>query len=170
MYHLLTVISVFSLCWVKIVYIFGLKIHHWNNFTRCVLALFYVSPYSAVGLLSLHILVCVCRTCVSHCPLGHYEDIVSRRCRRCYKGCERCVGRSAGDCLSCRRGLYLNTLNSSCVDTCPPGYFADESKSTCTQCRSNTDGTLFKVLCMFLIHYTFCHSAKFPSQSSRYYL
>ncbi|GAA6230700.1 proprotein convertase subtilisin/kexin type 6 [Lates japonicus] len=60
------------------------------------------------------------RTCVSHCPLGHYEDIVSRRCRRCYKGCERCVGQSAGDCLSCRRGLYLNTFNSSCINTCPP--------------------------------------------------
>uniref|UniRef100_A0A4W6CZX5 Proprotein convertase subtilisin/kexin type 6 n=1 Tax=Lates calcarifer TaxID=8187 RepID=A0A4W6CZX5_LATCA len=68
------------------------------------------------------------RTCVSHCPLGHYEDIASRRCRRCYKGCERCVGQSAGDCLSCRRGLYLNILNSSCINTCPPGYFADESK------------------------------------------
>uniref|UniRef100_A0A4W6CZW2 Proprotein convertase subtilisin/kexin type 6 n=1 Tax=Lates calcarifer TaxID=8187 RepID=A0A4W6CZW2_LATCA len=65
----------------------------------------------------------VCRTCVSHCPLGHYEDIASRRCRRCYKGCERCVGQSAGDCLSCRRGLYLNILNSSCINTCPPGYF-----------------------------------------------
>uniref|UniRef100_A0A8P4G4E0 P/Homo B domain-containing protein n=1 Tax=Dicentrarchus labrax TaxID=13489 RepID=A0A8P4G4E0_DICLA len=70
------------------------------------------------------------RTCVSHCPLGYYEDIVSRRCRRCYKGCERCAARSAGDCLSCRRGFYLNILNSSCTDTCPPGYFADESNAT----------------------------------------
>uniref|UniRef100_A0AAQ5ZUV7 P/Homo B domain-containing protein n=1 Tax=Amphiprion ocellaris TaxID=80972 RepID=A0AAQ5ZUV7_AMPOC len=69
------------------------------------------------------------RTCVSHCPLGHYQDIESRRCRRCSKGCEKCVGRSA--CVSCRRGLYLSTLNSSCISTCPPGYFADESKSTC---------------------------------------
>uniref|UniRef100_A0A8P4GGC4 P/Homo B domain-containing protein n=1 Tax=Dicentrarchus labrax TaxID=13489 RepID=A0A8P4GGC4_DICLA len=80
--------------------------------------------------LTLFVCVCVlCRTCVSHCPLGYYEDIVSRRCRRCYKGCERCAARSAGDCLSCRRGFYLNILNSSCTDTCPPGYFADESKS-----------------------------------------
>lgn len=79
----------------------------------------------------------VCRTCVSHCPLGHYEDIASRRCRRCYKGCERCVGQSAGDCLSCRRGLYLNILNSSCINTCPPGYFADESKWTHPWCRPN---------------------------------
>lgn len=72
---------------------------------------------------------CTYRSCVSNCPLGHYEDRGSRRCRRCCKGCERCVGRSAGDCLACRRGLYLSPLNSSCVDICPPGYFADESKS-----------------------------------------
>uniref|UniRef100_A0A8P4GJV6 P/Homo B domain-containing protein n=1 Tax=Dicentrarchus labrax TaxID=13489 RepID=A0A8P4GJV6_DICLA len=100
--------------------------------------------------LTLFVCVCVlCRTCVSHCPLGYYEDIVSRRCRRCYKGCERCAARSAGDCLSCRRGFYLNILNSSCTDTCPPGYFADESKSihlllagmTCVpEC---TNGTFF---------------------------
>ncbi|XP_026234734.1 proprotein convertase subtilisin/kexin type 6 [Anabas testudineus] len=75
------------------------------------------------------------RTCVSHCPLGHYEDIVSHRCRRCYKGCERCVGRSAGDCLSCRRGFYLNTLNSSCVDACPSGYFANEDQKLCLKCH-----------------------------------
>uniref|UniRef100_A0A7N8Y8V8 Proprotein convertase subtilisin/kexin type 6 n=1 Tax=Mastacembelus armatus TaxID=205130 RepID=A0A7N8Y8V8_9TELE len=65
------------------------------------------------------------RTCVSHCPLGHYEDTASRRCRRCYKGCERCVGLSVGDCLSCRRGLYFNPVNSSCTDTCPSGYFTN---------------------------------------------
>ncbi len=89
--------------------------------------------------------LCVCRTCVSHCPLGHYEDKVSRRCRRCYKGCERCVGVSVGDCLSCRRGLYLSTLNSSCIDTCHPGYFADESKSTHPQCRPNSVGLLINI-------------------------
>ncbi|XP_034723643.1 proprotein convertase subtilisin/kexin type 6 [Etheostoma cragini] len=76
------------------------------------------------------------RACVSHCPLGHYEDTAARRCRRCYKGCERCVARSAGDCLSCRRGLFLNTLNSSCIYTCPPGYFADENQRQCLKCHN----------------------------------
>ncbi|XP_008300291.1 proprotein convertase subtilisin/kexin type 6 isoform X1 [Stegastes partitus] len=73
------------------------------------------------------------RTCVSHCPLGHYGDIASHRCRRCHKSCERCVGRSA--CVSCKRGLYLNTLNSSCINTCPPGYFADENQKQCLKCH-----------------------------------
>uniref|UniRef100_A0A3Q3LW89 Proprotein convertase subtilisin/kexin type 6 n=1 Tax=Mastacembelus armatus TaxID=205130 RepID=A0A3Q3LW89_9TELE len=75
------------------------------------------------------------RTCVSHCPLGHYEDTASRRCRRCYKGCERCVGLSVGDCLSCRRGLYFNPVNSSCTDTCPSGYFADKNQKRCVKCH-----------------------------------
>ncbi|XP_067350745.1 proprotein convertase subtilisin/kexin type 6 isoform X3 [Channa argus] len=75
------------------------------------------------------------RNCVSHCPLGHYEDIGSHRCRRCFKGCEKCVAQSARECLSCRRGLYLNTLNSSCVNTCPPGYFGDESQKRCLKCH-----------------------------------
>ncbi|XP_063737763.1 proprotein convertase subtilisin/kexin type 6-like isoform X2 [Eleginops maclovinus] len=75
------------------------------------------------------------RTCVSHCPLGHYEDVPSRRCRRCFKGCEGCEGRSASSCLSCRRGFYLNTLNSSCIHICPTGYFADENQRQCLKCH-----------------------------------
>ncbi|XP_035019066.1 proprotein convertase subtilisin/kexin type 6 [Hippoglossus stenolepis] len=75
------------------------------------------------------------RTCVSHCPLGHYEDIGAHRCIRCYKGCETCVGKSGGHCLSCRRGLYLNPLNSSCIDSCPTGYFADENQRQCLKCN-----------------------------------
>uniref|UniRef100_A0A673YZ41 Proprotein convertase subtilisin/kexin type 6 n=1 Tax=Salmo trutta TaxID=8032 RepID=A0A673YZ41_SALTR len=70
------------------------------------------------------------RTCVSHCPLGFYDNVEARRCRRCYKGCERCVGRTPTECRSCRRGLYFNPLNTTCSETCPAGYFADDSKST----------------------------------------
>lgn len=74
------------------------------------------------------------RTCVSHCPLGHYGDLASHRCRRCFKGCERCVGRRADECISCRRGLYLNILNSSCEHTCPLGYFTDDGHRRCGKC------------------------------------
>ncbi|KAM4602371.1 proprotein convertase subtilisin/kexin type 6 [Polymixia lowei] len=75
------------------------------------------------------------RTCVSHCPLGYYEDPEPRRCRRCHRGCETCVGRSAAQCSSCRRGLYLNALNSTCTDSCPTGYFADEIQRRCLKCH-----------------------------------
>uniref|UniRef100_A0A6Q2XNU5 P/Homo B domain-containing protein n=1 Tax=Esox lucius TaxID=8010 RepID=A0A6Q2XNU5_ESOLU len=68
------------------------------------------------------------RTCVSHCPLGFYDDTGARRCRRCHKGCEKCVGRTPTQCRSCRRGLYFNPLNATCSETCPAGYFTDDSK------------------------------------------
>uniref|UniRef100_A0A8K9WYN5 Proprotein convertase subtilisin/kexin type 6 n=1 Tax=Oncorhynchus mykiss TaxID=8022 RepID=A0A8K9WYN5_ONCMY len=76
------------------------------------------------------------RTCVSHCPLGFYDNLEARRCRRCHKGCERCVGRTPTECRSCRRGLYFNPLNTTCSETCPAGYFADDSKK-CLRCHEN---------------------------------
>uniref|UniRef100_A0AAZ3Q4A2 P/Homo B domain-containing protein n=1 Tax=Oncorhynchus tshawytscha TaxID=74940 RepID=A0AAZ3Q4A2_ONCTS len=72
------------------------------------------------------------RTCVSHCPLGFYDNLEARRCRRCHKGCERCVGRTPTECRSCRRGLYFNPLNTTCSETCPAGYFADDIEHALT--------------------------------------
>uniref|UniRef100_A0AAR2KUH5 P/Homo B domain-containing protein n=1 Tax=Pygocentrus nattereri TaxID=42514 RepID=A0AAR2KUH5_PYGNA len=66
------------------------------------------------------------RTCVSHCPLGYFENIEARRCRRCHRGCETCVGHGLNECRSCRRGLYFYTEENSCVEACPTSYFADE--------------------------------------------
>ncbi|KAG9352289.1 hypothetical protein JZ751_020702 [Albula glossodonta] len=77
------------------------------------------------------------RTCVSHCPLGYYEDPEARRCRRCWRGCETCVGRASNECLSCRRGLYLHSDQSSCVDTCPAGCFAEDVQRQCLKCHEN---------------------------------
>ncbi|XP_020556399.1 proprotein convertase subtilisin/kexin type 6 isoform X4 [Oryzias latipes] len=77
------------------------------------------------------------RTCVLQCPRGTYKNETSRLCRRCFRGCETCDGQSARDCLSCRRGLYLNLLTSSCLDTCPPGTFPDESQRRCVECHAS---------------------------------
>uniref|UniRef100_A0AAR2KL24 P/Homo B domain-containing protein n=1 Tax=Pygocentrus nattereri TaxID=42514 RepID=A0AAR2KL24_PYGNA len=65
------------------------------------------------------------RTCVSHCPLGYFENIEARRCRRCHRGCETCVGHGLNECRSCRRGLYFYTEENSCVepDACAPYVF-----------------------------------------------
>uniref|UniRef100_A0A8C2DFK4 Proprotein convertase subtilisin/kexin type 6 n=1 Tax=Cyprinus carpio TaxID=7962 RepID=A0A8C2DFK4_CYPCA len=67
------------------------------------------------------------RTCVSHCPLGYFEDGEARRCRRCHRGCEKCVARGPNECRSCRRGLYFYSKESTCVETCPAGCFHDDS-------------------------------------------
>uniref|UniRef100_A0A8C1Z9J2 Proprotein convertase subtilisin/kexin type 6 n=1 Tax=Cyprinus carpio TaxID=7962 RepID=A0A8C1Z9J2_CYPCA len=81
------------------------------------------------------------RTCVSHCPLGYFEDGEARRCRRCHRGCEKCVARGPNECRSCRRGLYFYSKESTCVETCPIGCFHDDSES-------NEDGTLAGMTCV----------------------
>lgn len=77
------------------------------------------------------------RTCVSHCPSGYYADAEARRCRRCHRGCEKCVGRGSNECRSCRRGLYFNTEENSCMEACPTGYFPDEGQRHCVKCHEN---------------------------------
>uniref|UniRef100_A0AAY4E4W7 P/Homo B domain-containing protein n=1 Tax=Denticeps clupeoides TaxID=299321 RepID=A0AAY4E4W7_9TELE len=67
-----------------------------------------------------------CRTCVSHCPLGYFEDSGARRCRRCHRGCEKCVGQGVSECRSCRRGLYFYAGENTCLESCPGGFYADE--------------------------------------------
>uniref|UniRef100_A0A452VJL5 Proprotein convertase subtilisin/kexin type 6 n=1 Tax=Ursus maritimus TaxID=29073 RepID=A0A452VJL5_URSMA len=75
------------------------------------------------------------RKCVSVCPLGYFGDRAARRCRRCYKGCETCSGRSPVQCLSCRRGFYHHQEMHTCVTFCPTGFYADESQKTCLKCH-----------------------------------
>uniref|UniRef100_A0A8B9IRV0 Proprotein convertase subtilisin/kexin type 6 n=1 Tax=Amazona collaria TaxID=241587 RepID=A0A8B9IRV0_9PSIT len=67
------------------------------------------------------------RMCVSSCPTGFFGDKGARRCRRCYKGCERCVGRGPTQCTACKRSLYHHQM-STCVVLCPPGFYAEERK------------------------------------------
>ncbi|KAL4613267.1 proprotein convertase subtilisin/kexin type 6 [Arapaima gigas] len=77
------------------------------------------------------------RTCVSHCPRGYFEDPEARRCRHCSKGCERCVGRGPGMCHTCRKGLYLNTEDGTCVKSCPIGYYTEELQRKCLKCHES---------------------------------
>nr|XP_027811077.1 proprotein convertase subtilisin/kexin type 6 isoform X3 [Marmota flaviventris] len=75
------------------------------------------------------------RKCVSSCPLGYFGDTAARRCRRCHKGCETCLGRNLTQCLSCRRGFYHHQETNTCVTLCPAGFYADESQKNCLKCH-----------------------------------
>ncbi|KAL4660764.1 proprotein convertase subtilisin/kexin type 6-like isoform X1 [Arapaima gigas] len=77
------------------------------------------------------------RMCVSHCPLGYFEDKAVRRCKRCRPGCERCVGWAAGECHACRKGLYLHDDSNTCIPGCPLGYYADDVHRQCQKCHTN---------------------------------
>uniref|UniRef100_A0A8C6UGX8 SPC3 n=1 Tax=Neogobius melanostomus TaxID=47308 RepID=A0A8C6UGX8_9GOBI len=85
---------------------------------------------------------CCILTCASHCPLGYFEDVGAHRCRRCHKNCERCLGRTQTECVSCRRGLYKSPLSSSCVHACPEGFYGHESEYTCLKCHDRCSGCL----------------------------
>lgn len=71
------------------------------------------------------------RMCVSSCPTGFFGDKAARRCRRCYKGCESCVGRGPGQCTACKRSLYHHPEMGACLPLCPPGFYAEERKGAC---------------------------------------
>uniref|UniRef100_A0A671SHN3 Proprotein convertase subtilisin/kexin type 6-like n=1 Tax=Sinocyclocheilus anshuiensis TaxID=1608454 RepID=A0A671SHN3_9TELE len=87
------------------------------------------------------------RTCVSHCPLGYFEDGEARRCRHCHRGCEKCVARRPNECRSCRRGLYFDSKESTCVETCPVGYFHDDGESN--EDETSTDALLTNGVLVF---------------------
>ncbi|KAL2089007.1 hypothetical protein ACEWY4_015906 [Coilia grayii] len=77
------------------------------------------------------------RTCVSHCPLGFFEDSRARRCQRCRWGCEMCTGNRPNDCTSCHRGLFLYASENTCVISCPSGFYADDIQRQCLKCHEN---------------------------------
>uniref|UniRef100_A0A8C3PVH3 Proprotein convertase subtilisin/kexin type 6 n=1 Tax=Chrysolophus pictus TaxID=9089 RepID=A0A8C3PVH3_CHRPC len=71
------------------------------------------------------------RMCVSSCPAGFFGDKAARRCRRCYKGCESCVGRGPGQCTACKRSLYHHPEMGACLPLCPP------SQKRCLKCHQS---------------------------------
>lgn len=77
------------------------------------------------------------RMCVSSCPAGFFGDKAARRCRRCYKGCESCVGRGPGQCTACKRSLYHHPEMGACLPLCPPGFYAEERQKRCLKCHQS---------------------------------
>uniref|UniRef100_A0A673NJB6 Proprotein convertase subtilisin/kexin type 6 n=1 Tax=Sinocyclocheilus rhinocerous TaxID=307959 RepID=A0A673NJB6_9TELE len=116
------------------------------NSTLIIIALLSSCPLKVSKLTLINVLKQNCvryyeilmrETCVSHCPLGYFEDGEARRCRRCHRGCEKCVTRRPNGCRSCRRGLYFDSKESTCVETCPVGYFHDDGQRRCLKCHEN---------------------------------
>lgn len=82
------------------------------------------------------------RMCVSSCPAGFFGDKAARRCRRCYKGCESCVGRGPGQCTACKRSLYHHPEMGACLPLCPPGFYAEERKGARKPLVNHSPGVL----------------------------
>ena len=97
-------------------------------------------------------------SCLSICPDGFFADNSDWNCKPCYStgtsnksACETCSGPLATNCTTCTApGTYYLPLDSSCVTTCPDGYYPDLTASypynLCKECYqysqpSNLDGT-----------------------------
>lgn len=81
--------------------------------------------------------------CTSYCPEGLYQDPISGKCNPCNPSCIGCTGPGNKQCVQCSTGYYkatsLTTSESSCVTTCPDGYWPDNSQNTCSQCDSTCE-------------------------------
>ncbi|MBN3294444.1 PCSK5 convertase, partial [Polypterus senegalus] len=97
--------------------------------------------------------------CVDQCPNGTYEDSNSWRCESCHSSCQTCNGPLARDCrvcpdgnmpiygqcpsVSCKEGQYLEGFfldqEGSCVEQCPPGFFANPASLLCEECAPNCE-------------------------------
>ncbi|XP_028941399.1 proprotein convertase subtilisin/kexin type 5-like [Antrostomus carolinensis] len=74
--------------------------------------------------------------CVSSGYCSHTEYYIEKTqtCKPCHKKCFHCSGPTEHQCLSCANNHYL--LNTTCVETCPDGYYADSDEGQCSPCHS----------------------------------
>ncbi|XP_056379292.1 proprotein convertase subtilisin/kexin type 5 isoform X1 [Hyla sarda] len=66
------------------------------------------------------------------CTTHEYPDEYGE-CVQCHRKCSRCMGATEHHCLSCKENSFL--LNTTCVDTCPDGYYADDDERRCVTCH-----------------------------------
>lgn len=72
-------------------------------------------------------------TCVANCPFGKYGD--TDTCTSCDASCSGCT-LSSTNCLSCAGSYYRKVGTNLCTDTCPVGYYPDDTTTMCTLCPS----------------------------------
>lgn len=53
-------------------------------------------------------------------------------CYKCFDACQSCFGPGPEECLSCKAGYY--SLNHSCLQHCPSGFYNDTSAMHCAAC------------------------------------
>ncbi|CAG2064555.1 unnamed protein product, partial [Timema podura] len=78
-----------------------------------------------------HHLVLYDNKCHAACPANTYET-QDYGCEACHASCDQCSGPNETHCVSCRAGRF--SLNGTCVDACPDGYYADKKRKECLKC------------------------------------
>ncbi|XP_076044014.1 furin-like protease 2 [Oratosquilla oratoria] len=93
-----------------------------------------------------------------NCKVNEFMD--KQGCHSCHPSCLSCIGPNSTDCLHCARQLKLH--KSTCVGTCPSGYFALRGQCVpcpngCSSCSSYTNCSVCEN--RFFLHNNRCLAA-----------
>ena len=85
-------------------------------------------------------------TCLDSCPtIGYWQDTTNHLCASCNNWCSECTGSLNTQCSACSPGYFLQPSSTTCLDTCPDGYWGDSLSHTCVLCHTScevcSDGT-----------------------------
>ena len=70
-----------------------------------------------------------------------YNEVSTNVCTKCNLACTVCFGGTAITCVKCKTPLYFyNIATTSCLNTCPSGYWkdgTDPANPVCSLCQGN---------------------------------
>lgn len=75
-------------------------------------------------------------TCSACNSVGYTGNPHTTACFSCFSGCKTCSSTASNACSACLKGYFLYSVGGTCVQTCPPGFFGEESLSLCQPCNS----------------------------------
>ncbi|XP_054589051.1 proprotein convertase subtilisin/kexin type 5 isoform X3 [Nothobranchius furzeri] len=97
--------------------------------------------------------------CVKQCPMQTFSDSSGWRCQLCHRSCQTCHGPHSTDCdlcvsgnpplhgqcpqVNCPLGQFVDGYyldqDSSCVEHCPSGSYANPATQLCEDCSPNCE-------------------------------
>ena len=75
--------------------------------------------------------------CLNYCPSPSIQDPINNICKEgCDASCSQCTGPSNTECSACNSGYFLQPSSTTCLNSCPTGYWKDSTNRVCAQCNA----------------------------------
>ena len=74
-------------------------------------------------------------TCHTSCPSGYWKDTTNNICATCNAACATCSDGTPTQCTTCNTGYFRQPSSTTCLDSCPNGYYGTSS-NTCSSCHA----------------------------------